>query len=195
MSTRTQIASTAYVFYLKDEEMPEQKDQNFILTRILYIFGWSANYWLLLLDFIDMISPIWILNILVFGFFDFLPLYIWLIVMGILSIYIIMTNKPFIFFESAVLEKVLLFLLAIDNIYISIGSGITAAIVTYQKVDVHQESSLWLILIPIIIAMSIIFFTMDLGYLYLILFSYKSGDESKDYSRSDQFEQYIGDKN
>ena len=145
MNTRTQKVSTAYVFYLKDERMPEEKESTIDFTSIeLSSFYW-ANAGLLTLELIDMISPIWILildNIQLapsdcvhnssmcillrlqkgrrkYGSFDMF-VSIWLILIDTVSIYMIVTKKPFIFFESSLLEKGLLFLLAIDNMYVGI---------------------------------------------------------------------------
>ena len=90
-----------------------------------------------------------------------IPIYIWLVVMDIFSIYIIVTNKPFIFFESAMLEKGLLFLFAIDNMIISIALGIIVGIVSF--ITVIYLGYLWFVLIAIIILINLFIFSVDLG--------------------------------
>ena len=195
MNTRTQIVSTAYVFYLNEEEKSEEKESTFDLTSIgLSSFNW-ANTGLLILELVDIFSPIWILILWnvrrdLEGFWNFgVFLSIWLIVFDIVSIYMIVTKKPFIFFESSALEKSLLLFLAIDNMFVSMILGIIIAILSILLVFVIGYY--WFILISIIIMVNLWIFSVDLGQLFFILFLYKTGDELEEESK---FEQYSGDK-
>ena len=167
MNSRTQIASTAYVFYLNDEEMPEEKESAFDITSIgLSNYSWG-NLGLLMLELVDLISPIWIFiwwserrNLETMYSFA-IPISVWLVIMDMVSIYIILSKKPFIFFESAELEKGLLFLLAIDNMLISVILGIIYAILSFLSVIFLGYYVF--ILIPIIIMINLFIFSVDLG--------------------------------